>query len=759
MKMSHETLRLIAAASLLTACGNDAASVPDDDANSGFWMTESDGPMSAGPFGPGSDSEPDTSGGTQPDPTDPGTDDGEPPGPEDGVELCDAGDEAYVKKLIAFTQGRRPESIREVRLLVSMIEQLDMRGENGRRAVALGLMRGDMYLERWFTYLYEELRVNRTGDRRNDTCYDLDSGQGNNGDLAAFIRDNDATAQWNGPDFWMPDVVYSGLHLDDMSPIYRADLFARMSAPLIAGNVTPQELEEMRLTQYGSSFEQVYLGRNSECMECHRAEESVTWSPIEEANRHFPLMGNLELAVFGPNVATPNPERAYGIFRYFNFAVGQDITVGAGTIPAGYTTAFGFGQSCGAFRLTGPGAPGLPWDPYLIENFPPGATIRDFDQAYRAGFDALRGGGLDVAGDGSVDPAEGAAYLTSMHFADRLWTEAMGFPLVVANGFPRNAAQRDILQHLADTFASTGYSLRWLATEIATHELFNQAAPAECTASSAYHLPAVFDPFTKNATDPGMRNNGVGDGAHRLGTWVLLDSIAQAMWWNKPDRFGPNTGQVPEYNCGGDMPQIPCVEEPRDATVLRDLGAFMSDSDSGFEGTDLLALLRLENDFGNGDDPGMSGECTGPLGQGCASEDWITQLIDQAMSHNGTDMWDVASAVKDRFITEPSISGAAEVAALEDVMGVQLTDTVADVGAGQAEQAARRLAGVLVSTPQFLLAGVPAPDQDPAEDPVLVVPGTGTRALCEYLAPLVLDNPGDGYEFEWTCSGDGISIQ
>jgi hypothetical protein len=271
-------------------------------------------------------------------------------------------------------------------------------------------------------------------------------------------------------------------------------------------------------------------------------------------------------------------------------------------------------------------------------------------------------------------------------------------------------------------------------------------------------LPAVFDPFTKGATDPGMRNNGVGDGAHRYGAWVLLDAIAQALWWNKPDRFGPNTGQIPEYNCGGDMPQIPCVEEPQDATVLRDLGAFLSDSDSGFEGTDLLALLRLENDFGNGDDPGMSGECTGPLGQGCASADFITQLIDEAMAQNGADMWDVAAAVKDRLITEPTISGAAEVAALEQIMGVELTETVAQVGAGQAEQAARRLVGVLVNTPQFLLGGIPARDQDPAEDPVLVVPGTGTRGLCDYLAPLVLNNPGDGIDFTWTCSGSGVTI-
>jgi hypothetical protein len=91
-------------------------------------------------------------------------------------------------------------------------------------------------------------------------------------------------------------------------------------------------------------------------------------------------------------------------------------------------------------------------------------------------------------------------------------------------------------------------------------------------------------------------------------------------------------------------------------------------------------------------------------------------------------------------------------------MGVLLTDTVSDVGAGAAEQAARRLAGMLFNTPQFLLVGAAAPAQDPAEDPVLVVPGTSTAELCAYLAPLILDNSDDGYTYGYTCSDDGITI-
>mgnify|MGYP002135320693 CR=1 FL=1 len=49
----------------------------------------------------------------------------EPPPPGDQTEACDAGDEAFVKRLIPLIQGRKPEGMREVLLLVSLIEQLD----------------------------------------------------------------------------------------------------------------------------------------------------------------------------------------------------------------------------------------------------------------------------------------------------------------------------------------------------------------------------------------------------------------------------------------------------------------------------------------------------------------------------------------------------------------------------------------------------------------------------------------------------------
>ncbi len=762
MTSQPQSLRRVLAAMLLlaaTACGDDVAngSGEQPDTDSGFSGDSSNSSPSSGPTG-----NPTSETGTDSGPDGPdGTDDGEPAGPGEDAELCDAGDEAFIKRLIPLVHGRKPDSIREVRLLVSMIEQLDMLGEDGRRAVTLGLLRGDPYLDRYKDYMFEELRVNVAGDRRNETCYDMVGNEANSPQLAEFIRDNPPSAQYDGDMFWMPDVTFSALRLDDMSPLLRAETFARMSAPFIAGNVTDPEIEEMRSDHYGRLFEATMLGRTTDCLECHRAEFATTDSDIPAFDRHHPVAGYLELGAYGPDAAEASQQRSYAIFRHDGFAQGQAQTLTNGGPIGGAITPFGFSFACGAIDLT-PDPSLTGWDGYLFGDHTPNATLVDLDANMRAGFENLRSGdGLQIADDQSVDPAAAGAYLMSMHMSNRMWTHAMGFPLQVANGFPRNDQQRDILQTLTDSFVANEFSLRNLIADVATHPYFNQSPPDTCGASTPYHLPPVFEPFSREASDPSMRGNGVGDTVHRLGARVLLDSIAQAMWWNKPDVFGPGIAQVPGANgaagCGANMPTDPCVDRPEDSTVLQDSGAFLSDGDSGFSGTDLLVMLRLENDFGQGVDPGMHGACTGPQGASCAGEDWITQLIDAAAPE--TDMWDVAAAVKDRMITDPSIRTEAEVATLETLMGVSLSDTVSDVGAGAAEQAARRLAGMLTNTPQFMLAGIPGRDVDPADDPTLIVSGTSTADLCAVLAPMILDNSVDGIDHGYSCSGSGITLE
>ncbi|MBC8071277.1 MAG: hypothetical protein IAG13_23330 [Deltaproteobacteria bacterium] len=758
--MSHATHNrylacLAGLAALATACNGDDA---QDSASSGF--TDSQGSNTNGD-GPG---EYLTSGG----------DGGEPPPPGDGAELCDAGDEAWVKRVIPLLHGRRPESIREVRVLVQMVEQLEALGVDGRATVAMGLARGPEYQQRWKQWIYEQLRINVSSDRRNELCYDVRGPEADSPNLAEFIRDNPVASNY-GNAFRMADVVYSSLLLDDLSPAYRADNFARHSAPVIAGNVCADQLEDLSRAAYGKIFESAYLGRFTECMDCHRTEFSVTDSTDTELDRHWPLPGNSELAVYGPDAALPDAARSHAIFRRHGFSATPWLTPGVipgcdavtDDAPSGDDLAWGMDEQCGMFLF---GADGeteiLSQVPVMVGTYedvsPPdgvGATIVTLDERMRAGLDAYYNDGLGYAGDGTLDDYQtGFARLYSMNIANRVWTEAMGYPLTVANNFPRNEAQQQTLLSLTDSFATQRYSLRNLLVAVTTHDYFNQDTPDACDASVPYHMAAIFEPFTKASTDPVARGNGVGDSVHRYSAMVLLDSLAQSMWWNRAQRFGPSMtpDQLPgsplEGGCGtGGYP--PCVEEPSNVEFLRDVGVFLNDSESGFNGVDFNGLLHWESRTAQGGRIDFGGDCTGPLGGACPEQDWITQMVAVATASSGATLRDVAVAVKDRLITEPTIANSGEVAAIELIMGAQLDTPISSVPADQIEAAARRFAGLLLNTPQFLLAGVPSEDQDPGDDPVLVVGGTSTQELCQYLGNLVL--AGD---FAWSCGADGITI-
>jgi hypothetical protein len=729
------------------------------------------------------------------DPTNAGDDGGEPPAP--GEELCDAGDEAWVKRAIPFIQGRKPEGMREVRVLVSAIEQLDASGADGRALVARALAHGDFYLERWKTYFFQELRVHRTGDRLNSFCYGRTTAIADDPSLAAAVRDSDPRDAPAYTGFTMSDLTYSALRLDDISPVFRADMFARMAAPITAGNVSIEELEVGNRASYGKLFESVHLGRTTECLQCHTTREAVTWSVDEDDNRHWPVRADahFEHAAYGEfDATTPLQENeVHALFRLSGF-VDYSWCAGGCTLAARAAAPgiepWGLEGNCGVFRTDHVQAPGVTLSdvPYMAGEFSDGslATLFDLEPRMREGLDTLASDGVQPGGDGSLpDPNVALAFLFSMNVADRMWHEAQGYPLTVANHFPRNAKQREILQGLTEAFYSSHYSVRELVTAVATHPYFNQAAPETCGASSPYHLAAVYDPFTKGATDPQQRGNGMGDMLHRFSAFVLLDSAAQSMWWDRPARFGvptegaflppllpPGSFDAPAYithinpdtgenlqccgsgYCGGEI----CDDAPPNVDFLRDTGIYLNDSDAGFNGVDFNGLLHWESELASADDPNLGGACTGPVGDGCAGDDYISQLVATGVANPESLMWDLAVSLKDRLVAEPEIYNDAEIDAIEGVMGESLDATVAEVGAAGAEAAARRYAGLLLNTPQYLLDGMPSRDQSNEADPVLVVGGTDTQSVCEHFAGLTAQAA------EWSglsvsCNGSGITVQ
>lgn len=725
-------------------------------------------------------------------PTDPTGSGEEPPPAED--ELCDAGDEAWVKRAISFIQGRKPESIREVRMLVSAVEQLDAQGEPGRRRVAEALAQGDLYLDRWRNYYYTQLKIHRRGDQRNPECYADLTALSQDGELADTIRSTAADDAPQYQNFTMADVVLSSLRLDDISAAYSADLFARMGAPITGGNVTREEIEITNRAYYGKLFESQYLGRVTECLQCHTTGWSTTDAVVENIDRHWPVYeGNyFELAAYGEfDMENPlNEADVHAIFRHAGFVdyswCGSGNT-NCNPAQAVGVQAWGLDFNCGLFRTDAFEDPFVELDDvsYFAGAFPEGAgaNLFDLEPRFRAGLEALATSGVSSDGVGNLDdPTVGLAFLFAMNQANEMWKEGMGYSLTVANRFPRNAAQRATLTALTEAFFNSHYSVRTLVTEVATHPYFNQAPPDSCGASTPYHMPAVFDPFTKSATDPQEQGNGVGDMLHRYPAWVLLQSAMRSMWWALPQQFGlsttyaflvpyvaDNPGAPPYVNphfpagnpggyglCGaGFFPA--CADAPVNYELMRDLGVFINPSEGGFNGVDFNGLLFWEAELGSGLDPQLQGQCTGPLGQGCAATDFTQALVDAAFDADAT-VRDLAVALKDRLITEPVIANDAEAAAIEAIMGAPLDDAVADYPQAQVLGAARRYAGVLLNTPQFMLDGVVSAPQDPADDPVIVVPGTGVAELCTYFAGLA-GGAASWSEHTVTCDASGITVQ
>ncbi|MEM7157172.1 MAG: hypothetical protein AAF799_30245 [Myxococcota bacterium] len=745
----------------------------------------------------------DTTAGTEPPPNlDGGSDDGEPEAPE--AELCDAGDQAWVHRAITFIQGRRPQSIREVRLLAQAIEQLDEAGLDGRRLVALALAQGPLYRERWHDFFYDQLRVHRRGDQRNPLCYGVATDAADDTTLATWIRDNPAEAPTSWPqDVTMYDVVRSSLRLDDISPAYSANLFARMGTPITGGNVTRAEIEATNRSSYGKSFESQYLGRITECLGCHATHDAVT-NAFGEFDHHWPVYedAHFELAVYGPfddNNVLAEPE-VHAIFRHAGFvdySWCDDDSPDCNVDDAVGLPAWGLDFNCGLFDPNAAVDPlaDLGDVPYMAGPFANGeaATLFDLEPRFRRGLEVLADQGVEAGNDGALqDPTVGLAFLFALNVSGEVWKEAMGYPLVVANRFPRNQAQRDILGALAESFWSSHYSPRTLITDVTLHPYFNQSPPDRCEASTPYHLAAVFDPFTKEADDPQQRGNGVGDMVHRHGARVLLGSTLRALWWPLPEDFGgpatPNYAFLVPYVtenianpprisvdvgyrnphyvradgpysanlCGAGFEE-PCVDAPTNVELLRDIGVFINDSEGGFNGLDFAGLLHWEEELADGFDPVLGGTCTGPTAPACPPADFIDTLVAEAVADSSWLMWDLAVALKDRLITDPRLDDPDEIALMERLMEVSLDDTVAEVGAPEAVAAARRLTGALLNTPQFMLDGVTPPPVDASDDPTIIVPGIETQRLCQDFVALAAESSAWD-TLQATCDGETLSV-
>ena len=354
------------------------------------------------------------------------------------------------------------------------------------------------------------------------------------------------------------------------------------------------------------------------------------------------------------------------------------------------------------------------------------SSVWDLSRSLRAGFDKLRFGGLNVLPNKDVpDPDEAFAYLSAMNIVEKVWREVTGTPLTIQSYFPRNAAARDQLELLTNSFIASGYSHKALLETIFASPYLNLSAPDSGCGANAYLAPRIFDPWVTADNDPVKHGNSAADGAVMLSARTATRAAYGALDWPLA-AYGslfPNVSGYGQNSVSG--------SGALERQFQTEVGFFLKNTDLGFRGFDFQARLGWEDRLG---------QCTKlPLN---TEPDVIDEL--PLVSTPDGQRQNVIEVLKDasRVTRVSTIAGRpileTMLEASLDADASTLTDPNAQI---------RRVCGVLVASPQALLNGIAPPDSSVV--PVLTPATARYGALCEGLTALPLP---DGLSV--VCAGD-----
>jgi hypothetical protein len=652
---------------------------------------------------------------------------------------CQASDQAWVRRALFALDGRRGRSQAEINAwedAVKAIRAADRKAaggfsdvgdtlppdgsdlENGKRLIAKAMMNESGYRERWSDFLLEALHINRIEIKAQDQCYGPPNPDAiDDGSLAAWVRDNDPSSQ--APplhDFTMGQLLSSALRLDDLSVLYRGNLFAMMNLPINGANVDFEAMERIRRQDFGAVFSSAYIHRDLVCLNCHNSEFSVTFDQDPAKNRAWPIPGHFEVALYGAsNGRHPADEamtKGSDELRAVSMLRVADVVDGSGQKP------WGWASMCGRFKQPQVDDP-LKIDAYFgsirstVDQPNRGlrASVWDLERALHRGVDLLAAHGLQRGKDGALaDPDEAFAYLVAENIVEKVWDEVVGHRLTIANYFPRNETQRDILMGLTEHFVASHFSLQTLLLDILAHPAFNLKSPDEGCFVAPYEMPPVFDPWTIADSDLAKRGNSPADGVFAVSSRPLVRSLHRAMGWPAVDEYPQND---------------------TDESFQVAVGFFIKDADPGFRGLDFQGRLTWETQYGGC--PDLTG----------AGDDYIAHLVTAAQSTPGTTVKDAVVALKDRLVGDPTID-AAEQPDLEALIGAPLAST----DLSKLSTQLRALCGVLVSTPQIMLGGVVP--KDTRDVPKLTPPEAAYDVTCNRVSQYVMSA---GAPYTVTCGG------
>lgn len=661
-------------------------------------------------------------------------------GPDERTfDQCDGDAASFVRQAMLALDGRRPKSQAEVDVYVDLYNRAVELGDNPQELVARAIMQRPEFAERWVEVVMDALHVQRLDIQSEANCWDTTVRPQITGALAQAVRDKPATMAADGSGFTMIDLAQSAIALDDLTPIYRAQLFSLVSHPLPAANVGAVEAELARRADFGATFEAGYLHRDTVCLGCHNSESSVTDSDDPALDRHWPVPGAAEKAVYGVSTGVTS-ERAHGVFRVDGF------------VDAGSNRPWGWSSACGTFAS--PSSVGddiADVDAKLASASGRRTTVYDVEAALARGFASLRANGAPTGP--ITDPDVALAWLVTLKMTEDVWTQATGTTLTISNYFPRNQASSELLYALASRFVGSGFSLKALLVAIVSSDYFNRQAPEAACGASPYTYPNVFNPWVIADADPAKQLNGPGDAVTAVDARTLVSATKAALEWGPP----PLASRFPDYGEGCENSTctglqnacssfgacctsyqaacqmggvLPSVEIP----FQRSVGMFLRNSERGFRGLNFQARLAWEDRYG-----------------ACAKPPWVTQdFIDRLAAAGAAapaaTARDAVSALKDRLVGEPSIADGPEADAI-----VALVGPLDGPATGVTADKLRRVCGALVESPQFLLQGIAGRG---GARPLLTPANVDYAAVCGELATTGIGVAGKVV----SCAPEGLML-
>lgn len=211
----------------------------------------------------------------------------------------DEGDASFAREAIPVLLGRKPHGVDEVEAVADIAQLL------GRKTATKMLMKDTEYVDHWADVIVDLLEMQRQDDggigvSQDSTCWSEPTRENPDPAIAEWVRDHgpkDAGAP--SPAWNMTDLLRSAILIDDLSPIYRANLFTtsmRRANNSIMGKGTNTELTNYLL--------RVYLNRDTGCLGCHNPEKSTS-NVIDSGTgdilwrRLWNIPGHPEKALFG----------------------------------------------------------------------------------------------------------------------------------------------------------------------------------------------------------------------------------------------------------------------------------------------------------------------------------------------------------------------------------------------------------------------------------------------------------------------------